>query len=85
MNIVSASFCANMAAFLYTILVVRYRYFPTALTLSGSGSTPLTGKSLMTSCWQLAFFGYWPKQAIKISEASLFEHVNKGETFYCEY
>ena len=84
-KLIPASFCANLAAFLYRILVEKYRYFSTSLTLSGSGSTPRTGKSLMTSCWQLAFLGHWPKQSVRITEASLFEHLNSGKTFYCKF
>ena len=82
---ISASLCANLSAFLYNILVEKYRYFSTPIVLSGSGSTPRTGKSLMTSCWQLAFYGKWPKQSVKITEASLYDVLDKGETFYCKY
>ena len=85
MEIFTASFCANLSAFLYTILVKQYKYFSTSIVLSGSGSTPRTGKSLMTSCWQLALYGKRPKQSCKISEASLFDLLDKGETQYCKY
>ena len=80
----SASFCLNLSSNLYRVLVEKYRYFPTTLVLSGSGCTPRTGKSLMTSCWQLAFLGHWPEQAVKITEASLFDLLETGVPVWCK-
>lgn len=80
-----ASFCAHLSASLYKVLVEAHRSFSTTVVLSGTGNTPRTGKSLMTSMWQLALQGCWPKQLIKLTEATIFEELDKGRTVYCKY
>ena len=78
-----ASFCAHLAGMLYKIIVTAHRSFSTSVVLSGSGNTSRTGKSLMTSCWQLVFLGGYPKhQQIKITEASMFEELDQGCPVY---
>ena len=81
----SASFCAHLAGMLYKIIVTAHRSFTTSVVLSGSGNTYRTGKSLMTSCWQLVLLGDYPKhQQIKITDASVFEELDKGNPVYCK-
>ena len=82
----AASFCAHLACHLYIILVEAHRCFSTTIVLSGDGGTCRTGKSLMTSCWQLAFLGEYPtEQQIKVTEATLFKELNSGRPVYRKY
>ena len=60
--------------------------FSTIVTLSGSGNTARTGKSLMTSMWQLVFLGHKPVQRIlKLTESNVFELLDEGTPIYRKY
>ena len=59
--------------------------FSITITLSGSGNTARTGKSLMTTMWQRAMLGYKPERILKLTEAALYDLLSEGTTIYRKF
>jgi hypothetical protein len=61
-------------------------FFSMIVTLSGSGNTSRTGKSLMTNMWQLTFLGEKPlERLLKVTEANVFDLLDQGIPIYRKY
>ena len=39
----------------------------------------------MTSCWQLALLGHWPRQMSEITKATVFGELEAGRNIYRKY
>ena len=77
---------AHLAGAIYMQIMDVQVSFSTIVTLSGTGNTSRTGKSLMTSMWQLAFLGHKPMQRIlKLTEANVFDLLDEGTPIYRKY
>ena len=82
----SASFAAHSQGAIYTQIMDVQPFYSTTVTLSGSGNTGRTGKSLMTSMWQIVFIGHKPVERImKVTESTLYNLLSEGTTIYCKY
>ena len=85
-----ASFIAHLTGYLYNeIMDFGYGYdfgFVTSIVLSGAGNTFGTGKSLMTSMWQITFDGHKSnEQGISITNSALFSKLDRGIPYYSKY
>ena len=78
-----ATFLAHLMGFLYTQIMDELDNYYTCIVVSGSGNTSRTGKSLMTSMWQIVFDGFKTKERVlSISEAAIYEKLDKGISVY---
>ena len=74
-----------MMGFLYTHIMDVQKNFMMFVVASGAGNTNRTGKSLMTSMWQLLFNGKKTTEGtMSISEAEIFRKLDKGTPIYSE-
>ena len=78
-----ASFVSHLHGKLYNEVMERQNGFVTSIVLSGAGNTGSTGKSLMTSMWQILFNGCKSQeQGISITKSALFSKLAKGTPYY---
>ena len=78
-----ASFVSHLSGKLYNQIMEVQNGFVTSIVLSGSGNTGKTGKSLMTSIWQIVFDGYKSQeQGISITLPALFAKLDRGSPYY---
>ena len=78
-----ASFVSHLQGKLYNEVMNRQKGFVTSIVLSGSGNTGSTGKSLMSSMWQILFNGFKSQdQGISITQSALFSKLDKGIPYY---
>ena len=82
----SGTLAAHAQGAIYTQIMDVKPHFSTTITLSGRGNTGLTGKSLMTSIWQIVFLGYKPVERImKLTESTLYNLLSDGTNIYRKY
>ena len=80
-----ASFAAHAQGAIYPQIMDVQPHYSTTVTLSGSGNTSRTGKSLMTSMWQIVFLGHKPAERVmKLTESSLYQLLSEGTPIYCK-
>ena len=81
-----ASFVWHLSGYLYPqIMDVQFGWV-TCIVVSGAGNTCRTGKSLLTSMWQLLFDGFKSQeQGISITTAALFTKLDKGIPYYGKF
>ena len=81
-----ASFVWHLSGYLYPQVMETQFGWVTCIVLSGAGNTCRTGKSLLTSMWQLVFDGFKSQeQGISISTAALFTKLDKGIPYYSKF
>ena len=81
-----ATFLAHLMGFLYTQIMDELDNYYTCIVVSGSGNTARTGKSLMTSMWQIVFDGFKTKERVlTITEAAIYDKLDKGIAVYSKY
>jgi hypothetical protein len=72
-----------MMGYMYPQIMDVQKGYITCIVASGSGNTSRTGKSLVTSMMQILFDGDKTKERpITITEAALFEKLEKGTPIY---
>jgi hypothetical protein len=72
-----------MMGYMYPQIMDVQKGYITCIVASGRGNTSRTGKSLVTSMMQILFDGDKTKERpITITEAALFEKLEKGTPIY---
>ena len=61
----SAYLSSHLSAAIYEEILKVQKSFSTTIVLSGSGDTSRTGKSLMSTCWGISFFGTYKPNKTK--------------------
>ena len=81
-----ASFVTHPTGHLYNLVMDVQNGYVTCITVSGSGNTCRTGKSLMTAMWQIIFDGSKSQeQGISITQSALFSKLDRGIPYYSKY
>ena len=79
---VSGKLVVHLQGAIYPQVMDVQPNFSITVTLSGSGNTARTGKSLMTTMWQYAMLGCKPERILKLTEAALYELLSEGTTIF---
>ena len=81
-----ASFLDHLMGYMYTQIMDVQNGYITCITISGSGNTSRTGKSLLTSMWQLVFDGFkTTERPITITETAAFQRLSDGLPLYSKF